>query len=107
MHNYRAAKLFLLINSIMLLILFVLAAVSPSTTSTYERARLAAALATPDLVITCEAKHTRHFLMPEYVSAFQDFPGYHDHFVSSMFCWPHLEQANTHTNRLAILQDSE
>jgi hypothetical protein len=41
-----------------------------------------------DYCLSTESRHTRHFTMPEYSAAFQDFPAYYEHFPSSSFFFP-------------------
>jgi hypothetical protein len=41
-----------------------------------------------DLCLVTESRHTRHISQPEPVAAFQDLPGYYDHFPSSTFLTP-------------------
>lgn len=41
-----------------------------------------------DLCLSTESRHTRHLSTPEWMAAFQDVPGFHDHFPSSSFLQP-------------------
>jgi hypothetical protein len=38
-----------------------------------------------DYCLSTESRHTRHISMQDLVAAFQDYPGFYDHFPSSSF----------------------
>ncbi len=50
--------------------------------------RIAARFLLSDLCLSTESRHTRHLSQPELLAAFQDLPGFHDHFPSSSFIRP-------------------
>jgi hypothetical protein len=87
MKNFWLAKLVLGILTLMIGVLLGLMSQN-STIGMQNRAKIAHFLATPQMVLSCEAKQLRDFLLPEYVSAFQDFPAYHDRFMGSSFFKP-------------------
>ncbi len=84
MKNYTAAKLFLAYLCICSLVLSFFYFNSVNTKKT-NRLKIAQVLTLTQLVVSCEAKHLRDFVFEDYISAFQDFPGYHDHFAGAPF----------------------
>ncbi len=53
-----------------------------------EEAEIVRLLHLTDMCVTTESRHTRHIALPEPAAAFQDIPGFLDHFPTSTFFWP-------------------
>lgn len=70
---------------LLFLTVFVHHSFSTHSKSISHKARIARILLLTDLVLTTEARHTRHINFPELMSPFQDLPAYHDHFPSAVF----------------------
>ncbi|WP_291726443.1 hypothetical protein [Bernardetia sp.] len=51
-----------------------------------------------DFCFSTESRHVRHLSMPEWIAPFQDFPAYHEHFPSSSFFKPNLEEIRVKNN---------
>lgn len=91
-HDLRLAILVLSIIGGEVLVLAALllhsVVVSRDVSRVENERQLVQSLQLSDLCLVTESRHTRHISQPEPVAAFQDFPGYHDHFPSSTFLRP-------------------
>lgn len=50
-----------------------------------SQSQIASRFLLTDLCLSTESRHTRHISQPELMAAFQDIPGFYDHFPSSSF----------------------
>lgn len=53
-----------------------------------QEAEIVRLLHITDMCVATESRHTRHIALPEPAAAFQDIPGFLDHFPTSTFFWP-------------------